>query len=246
VNPFPREAPVFRSVLFQVAFWLWSVVMNLAWLPALLLPPRATVIGQTVWAKGVMTLLRWIVGTRVEIRGRTHLPSGPVIVASKHQSAWDTIIFHIVTDDPAIVMKRELMWIPVYGWYCLKTRMIAIDRGSGPKALRGLIGAAETAVKSGRPIVIFPQGTRVAPGTKAPYLPGAAALYNKLQVPVVPVALNSGVFWPRRSWRRRQGTIVLEFLPAIPPGLDRRFFARRLEDTLERESQRLVDEARRG
>jgi 1-acyl-sn-glycerol-3-phosphate acyltransferase len=239
-----REAPVWRSLLFQLAFWLWSIAMNLAWLPSLALTPRATVIGQTLWAKGVMVLLRLIVGTGIEIRGTR--PTGPVIIASKHQSAWDTMIYHIVVDDPAIVMKRELLHIPVYGWYCRKSRMIPIDRGAGPKALRSLIAGAKRAAAARRPIVVFPQGTRVAPGASRPYLPGVSALYDQLGLPVVPVALNSGLFWPRRSWRRRIGTIVIEFLPPIPPGLARKEFAARLETTIEQTTAALAAEAGGG
>ncbi|MSO65602.1 MAG: 1-acyl-sn-glycerol-3-phosphate acyltransferase [Alphaproteobacteria bacterium] len=237
---------VLRSAAFQAAFWLWSAVMNLAWLPVLLLPPRATVFGQTLWAKGVMVLLRWIAGTRFEVRGRANLPASAVIVAAKHQSAWDTIIFHIVTDDPAIVIKRELLHIPVYGWYCRKTGMIPIDRAAGPRALRSMLRAAERAAAAARPIVIFPQGTRVAPDRAAPYLPGAAALYGHLGLPVVPVALNSGLFWPRRSLVRRPGLIVIEFLPAIAAGLERRTFAARLEEAIESASRRLAAEGRAG
>lgn len=232
-----------RAVAFQIAFWVWSAAINLAWIPSLAMSPQATVRGQTYWAKGVMWLLRVIVGTRYEVRGRDNIPPGAVLIASKHQSAWDTMIWHIIARDPAIVMKAELLHIPVYGWYCRHSRMIPIDRDTGSKAIRAMVDAAKAAAAEERPIVIFPQGTRVAPGADAPYLPGVAALYRQLGIPVVPVALNSGVFWPRRSIRRRPGTIVLEYLPPIEPGLTRKDFMARLEAVIERNSARLVAEA---
>ncbi len=234
---------VLRSILFQVSFWIWSAAINLAWIPSLAMSPLATVRGQTYWAIGVMWLLRVICGIRYEIRGRENIPDGPVLIAAKHQSAWDTIIWHIIAHDPAIVMKAELLKIPVYGWYCRHSRMIPIDRDTGSKAIRVMVDAAKAAAAAERPIVIFPQGTRVAPGAQAPYLPGVAALYRQLGIPVVPVALNSGVFWPRRSMRRKPGTIVLEYLPAIEPGLNRKDFMARLEEVTDRESDRLVSEA---
>ena len=235
-----------RALLFQFAFWVWSAAINLAWIPSLTMSPLATVRGQTYWAIGVMWLLRVICGIRYEIRGRENIPAGPVLIAAKHQSAWDTIVWHIIAHDPAIVMKAELLKIPVYGWYCRHSRMIPIDRDTGSKAIRVMVDAAKAAAAAERPIVIFPQGTRVAPGVQAPYLPGVAALYRQLGIPVVPVALNSGVFWPRRSIRRKPGTIVLEYLPAIEPGLDRKAFMARLEEVTERESARLVAEAQGG
>lgn len=232
-----------RATALQLAFWTWSALINLAWLPSLLMSPLATVRGQTIWAKGVMLLLKMLVGIRYEIRGRDNIPAGPVLIAAKHQSAWDTMIFHIIANDPAVVMKAELLKIPVYGWYCRHSRMIPIDRNTGSKAVRVMVDAAKTAAAAARPIVIFPQGTRVAPGTEAPYLPGIAALYRQLGIPVVPVALNSGVFWPRGSIQRKPGTIVLEYLPVIEPGLTRKDFMARLETAIETASTRLAETA---
>lgn len=232
-----------RAIAFQIAFWVWSTVINLAWLPSLLMSPMATVRGQTIWAQGVMVLLRVLAGIRYELRGRENIPPGAVLIAAKHQSAWDTMIFHIIARDPAIVMKAELLKIPIYGWYCRHSRMIPIDRDTGSKALRAMVDAAKAAAAEERPIVIFPQGTRVAPDASAPYLPGIAALYRQLGIPVVPVALNSGVFWPRRSIRRKPGTIVLEYLPPIEPGLNRKDFMARLEGAIEPASRHLAETA---
>src|SRR5690606_21388864 len=146
------------------------------------------------------------------------------IVAAKHQSAWDTMAFYWVLDDAAYVLKKELLSIPLYGWCARKARMIGVDRSGGAKALRAMVEQAQNCLAEGRPIVIFPEGTRTAPGRRSAYHPGIAALYTRLGVPVVPVALNSGLFWGRRSFIKQPGRIVVQFLPPIPPGLERRAF----------------------
>lgn len=234
-----------RSLLFNLAFYIWTVAMVLLFLPALILPYQVTVWGQRQWARGVNLLMRWIAGIDVEIRGREHLPAGGCIVAAKHQSAWDTLIWHAALDDPAIVLKQELLWIPIYGLMCLKTRMIAVNRSKGAAALKSMVQQARRVIADRRPIVIFPQGTRTAPGATVedvPYQPGVSALYRALDVPVVPVALNSGLFWPRRSFRRWRGTIVMEFLPPIESGLNRRAFQSSLEQRIEEATARLERE----
>jgi 1-acyl-sn-glycerol-3-phosphate acyltransferase len=178
------------------------------------------------------------------VRGDLSLLRQPVIVACKHQSAWDTFIFYLLARDPAYVMKKELMLIPVYGWLARKQRMIPIDRKAGAGALRGLLRAAEAALAERRQIIIFPQGTRVAPGASAPYQSGVAALYGRLGCPVVPVALNSGCFWPRRSFIKYPGRIVLELLPPIAPGLPKAKFMAELERGIETATARLEADAR--
>ena len=236
-----------RSNLFNIMFYAWTTVMVLVFAPGLLLPYQVTVWGQRRWAKGVNLLLRWSVGIKVEIRGLQNRPQGGAIIASKHQSAWDTLIWHVILDDPAMVMKKELLSIPIYGWMCRKTRMIAVDRKAGAKALRAMLADAKEAVELGRAIVIFPQGTRTAPGVSTadmPYQPGVSALYRGLDVPVVPVALNSGLFWPRRQLLRQSGTIVLEFLEPILPGLPRKEFDDLLQERVESANLALEAEAK--
>ena len=164
-------------------------------------------------------MLRIIAGVHSEIRNREHRPTGPAIVASKHQSEWEAHVFLHELDDPAYVIKKELSYVPGYGWFSAKVNMIFVDREGGGKSLRGLVRGAKKAVARGRPVVIFPEGTRVLPGEKLPYRPGVAALYGALGVPVVPVVLNSGMHWPKGSFRRYPGTIVMQYLPPIPPGL---------------------------
>ncbi|MCZ6763927.1 MAG: lysophospholipid acyltransferase family protein, partial [Alphaproteobacteria bacterium] len=185
--------------------------------------------------------LERIVGLDFRIEGREKLPPAPVIIAAKHQSAWDTLVYRLAVDNMAPVIKRELVLIPFWGWLVARAGAITIDRAGGPAALKRLIGQARAAKAAGRSIVIFPEGTRVAPGDRRPFLPGVAALYRSLDLPVVPVAVNSGLYWPRRKlFGQRPGTIVLRFLDPIPPGLDRATFMERLEHDINEASDALL------
>jgi 1-acyl-sn-glycerol-3-phosphate acyltransferase len=231
-----------RSVAFNLVFYLWMAVLGMVCLPVLLLPRRyAWAVGR-MYVRHVMALLRGVVGLDYRIRGAGHLPRGPAIIAMKHQSAWDTLILPLLFADPAVVLKRELLLLPIYGWWQMKLRMIAVDRSAGARALKQIVAQARRALAEGRTIVIFPQGTRTAPGAAHPYQPGLAALYLQTQVPVVPIALNSGLFWPRRSFLRRPGTITLEILPPIAPGLGRADFQAKLEQAIEGATRRLEAE----
>jgi len=231
------------SVLFNIAFWLWSVVMVLIALPIFLMPRMAMVRHAERWERGIQWLLRILVGLDYRIIGAEHRRDNKVIYAVKHQSAWDTVTTHLLVDDPAIALKQELTKIPIFGPSLLHAGMIEIARGQGAKALRSLIEGARTAIARGSPVVIFPEGTRTPPGEKHPYHPGVAALYKQLQIPVVPVALNSGLFWGRRRFVKRPGTILVEFLEPIQPGLDRKAFMTELEQRIESATDRLIDQA---
>ena len=232
-----------RSLVFNLLFYGWSALLGIGYLPLFVLPRRYLVAGGRLWARGAMAMAERIVGLGYRLRGRDNIPAGPVIYAFKHQSAWDTIVIPLLVDDPAIVLKRELTWIPFYGWYLLRTGMISVDRAGAAAALRKMIHAAKARTAGGRSIVIYPEGTRTKPGAHQPYQVGVAALYKELGLPVVPVALNSGRFWPRRSLVRRPGTIVVEFLPPIPPGLPRARFMAALETEIETACRRLDAEA---
>jgi 1-acyl-sn-glycerol-3-phosphate acyltransferase len=232
-----------RSLLFNVAFYLWTSVMFLLSLPALLLPVGAVWGLGRIWVCGTVLLLRVFVGLTHEVRGVAHRLPGAALYAVKHQSAWDTLIFALLLDRPAIVLKKELLNLPLFGWYMRKCRMIPVDRKGRATALKRMAADARDRASSGRPILIFPEGTRVAPGHRRPYQPGAAALYGALGLPVVPVALNSGLFWGRKSFHKRPGRIVVEFLPPIAPGLDRRIFMAELEAAIETAADRLAGSA---
>jgi len=172
--------------------------------------------------------------------GLENLPAGPVIIACKHQSTWETLAFTLLFANIAIVLKRELLFIPIVGWAMARAGNIAVARGDGASALRGLVKHAKAAIADGRSVVIFPEGTRVAPGDRRPYQVGTAALYRQLGVPVVPMALNSGLFWGRRQWVKRPGVITLEILPPIAPGLSREAFMDTLREQIEGATDRLA------
>jgi len=238
-------AAIARSALFNLGLWAWTAVMLVAALPWLAFPPRLILAHSRAWMRGVQFLLATTVGLEYEVRGRPAGAPRPAVFAFKHQSAWETLAIHLLLDGAAIALKRELTLIPLFGWTLLHAGMIRVDRQGGPRALRGLIEGGRAALARGAPIVIFPEGTRVPPGEHRAYQPGVAALYRHLDCPVVPVALNSGVFWPRRSFVKRPGRVVVEFLPAIEPGLERKAFMTELHNRLEPATERLVAEARR-
>jgi 1-acyl-sn-glycerol-3-phosphate acyltransferase len=235
-----------RSLAFNFALYLFTAVEAILGLPVLLLSRRAGSRFGSSWAGAILKICSWTIGLTHEVRGRENLPKGPAIIAMKHQSAWDTFAVAVIFDDPAIVLKKELIWVPFYGWYLWKAGMISVDRGGGALALRRLVAAGEEAAALGRPIVIFPEGTRTAPGTRRPYQPGVAALYRQLRLPLVPVAVNSGVFWGRRRFLKRPGRIAVEILPPISPGGDRRAVMAELETRIEAATARLVAEAEAG
>jgi len=232
-----------RALAFNIGFFAVTGLLGIAGLPLLLAPRRWVMQFGRLWARSVLFLLRTIVGLDGEIRGLGKLPAGACIIAMKHQSAWDTLILPVVLGDPAIVLKRELLYLPFYGWYAARAGSIAIDRGGGARALRGMVAAARRAAAAGRRVVIFPEGTRTAPGRRLAYQPGVAALYQALGLPLVPAAVNSGLFWGRRSFLKRPGRITLEFLDPIPPGLARREVMARLEERIETATAALEQEA---
>jgi 1-acyl-sn-glycerol-3-phosphate acyltransferase len=222
-----------RSLIFNCAFIAWTGMLGISGLPFLLAPRAAAMRFGRFWAAGVLGLLKSIVGLDHEVRGLDRIPRQGCIIAMKHQSAWDTLILPVVLGDPAIVLKRELLLLPFYGWYAAHAGSIAIDRSAGAVALRRMLAKAREAAAARRPIVIFPEGTRVAPGERRPYHPGVAALYQTLALPLVPAAVNSGLYWGRRSFVKRQGRVVLEFLEAIPPGWPRPQLMAELERRIE-------------
>jgi len=232
-----------RSLLFQVLFYGWTLILGVLYLPALVLPRRVIVLGARLWCNSVLWLLRATTGLSGHIEQTGERPAGPAIYAAKHQSAWDTMMITRLLPDPAIVLKKELLLIPFFGWYTRRHGAIGIDRGAGANALRQMLRDARQAVEGGRDIFVFPEGTRTAPGERRPYHAGVAALYRELGLPVVPVALNSGVFWGRRSFAKRPGDITLKLLPPIPPGLDRHAFMDRLETAIETETAALTEAA---
>lgn len=234
-----------RSILFNVLFYLNTIVHILLAMPTMLLPRQAIMALVRSWGRVNLWLLKATCGIKVEWRGLEKLPKGPYILASKHQSVWETFALELHVPDPTFILKRELMWIPMFGWCIWKSDMIPIDRGARAKALPLMIARAKEKLAQGRQIIIFPEGTRRAPGAEPVYKAGAAYLYEECGTTCVPVALNSGLFWPRRQVRRRPGTVIVEILDPIPPGLTRAECLERMQAAIEPATARLVEEGRR-
>jgi 1-acyl-sn-glycerol-3-phosphate acyltransferase len=236
---------IVRSVLFNILFYVNLIVQLLLALPAMALPSRAMVKVATFWGRTNLWLLRVVCGITYEFRGLEKIPPGPLLIAAKHQSFWETFALLSLFSDPTFIIKRELMWIPFFGWYSWKAGMIPVDRGKRSQALAGMTVYAKEALADGRQIVIFPEGTRRAPGAEPAYKYGIAHLYAETGVACLPIALNSGLFWPRRSFRRYPGTVRVEILDPIPPGLDKQQFFERLQRDLESATARLIAEGER-
>ncbi len=233
-----------RSTLFLIWFTALSVAMHIIFLPTLLLTRKAAAWVPRVWSRLTLWGLKVFAGLDYEVRGLEHFIHGGVLIASKHYCMWETIALFALLDDPAVVIKRELLNIPLYGWYARKQEMIFVDRKAGASAIRTMLAAARRALAAGRPILIFPEGTRKAIGAAPDYKPGVAGLYSELDIPCIPVALNSGLFWIAGGWLKKPGTIIVEFLEAIPPGLPRQQFMTQLEKRIETASARLIAEGR--
>jgi 1-acyl-sn-glycerol-3-phosphate acyltransferase len=225
-----------RSALFMLWFLAITIILSLVFLPVLILPRGATVWLARLWSRLTFWGLKVFTGIGFEVRGTA--PKGAVLVASKHMSMWDTMALYLVLDQPAIVLKRELLRIPFYGWFVWKATAIAIDRAAGASALRKMSSAARKVLNEGRPILIFPEGTRKKPGAAPDYKPGVAGLYALAGATCVPAALNSGLYWT--GFLKRPGTIVLEFLEPIAPGLKREAFMGLLESRIETATKRLL------
>ena len=235
---------IIRSLLFHIAFYVLMTVIILVTLPFyFFLPHRGAIAIVKLWTRLTMGALSVFAGTRIEIRGLDKLPAGAALIAPKHQSAFETMALFPLLADPTFVMKRQLMLIPLFGWYTWKAGMIAVDRAGGSRALRKLAADAKAAAAEGKQIILFPEGTRRPVGAAPDYKFGIIHLYRELKVPVIPIALNAGLYWPRRSFFRYPGTIIVEVLDPIPPGLDSKTFLARLIAVIEPATDRLVAEA---
>jgi 1-acyl-sn-glycerol-3-phosphate acyltransferase len=235
-----------RSLIFNALFYLNTLVWLLIGVPTFFLPYRGTIWVAKSWGRISVVLLR-VAGIKFELRGAEKIPAGALIVASKHQSAWETFALLPLFDNPVFILKRELEWIPFFGWLLIKGRMVPVNRGAGSQALVEMTERACTELARGRQLIIFPEGTRRPAGAEPRYKYGVAHLYAAAGVPCLPVALNSGVFWPRRrSLMLKPGTVVVEILDPIMPGLDKDVFFRRLQDAIEPATARLIAEANKA
>lgn len=229
-----------RSYVFLLLASVWTFGTGFLYLPLLAGPYRLHRRAVHLWSRGILALLAGVCGLRFRVEGGENIPLGPAIVASKHQSAWETVALNFVLEKPVFILKKELLWIPLIGWHFQKAGCIAIDRALGVQAIRAMVPATKAALALGRQVIVFPEGTRVAFGARHEYQPGVAAMYARTDAPVIPVALDSGRFWSRRSIIKYPGTVTMVFLPAMPRGLDRRTFMRELEARIETASDRLA------
>jgi len=207
-----------RSVLFALALVLVTPPYALVALATLPLPRMARYRVISGWSRLVVYLARHITGIRWRVEGREHLPAEPAIILSKHQSAWETMAFQLIFPPQVHVLKRELLWIPFFGWGLALMSPIAIDRARGLAALRSIARRGRERLAQGFWVVVFPEGTRVAPGKRRAYQLGGAWLAAASGVPIVPVAHNAGLFWPRNAFLKHPGTVTVRIGPTIRPG----------------------------
>jgi 1-acyl-sn-glycerol-3-phosphate acyltransferase len=237
-----------RSILFNICFWAWSIVVCISIIPFIYASKKTTLRISHIFNNGVYFIEKYVLGLDYEVRGLENLPKeGPYLIAAKHQSAYETMKLHRLFGDPSIILKQELLSIPVWGKFLGKLDIIAIDRSKGETAMSSIVNGAMRMKDQGRPIVIFPQGTRVRVDVSSadkPYKGGIIKMYNATSLPIIPMALNSGLFWPRNSFLKRPGKVIFEFLPAIEPGLEEKKVMKALEERLEEASIRLMDEAK--
>lgn len=235
-----------RSILFVIWFYGAMAIWGLAYMPAVLMGhDRFIWHAMRGWGKATIWGLRWIVGVTIKFEGLEHLPpNGPALLASKHQTTLDTVLPAQFVAEPVFVVKKELIKMPVFGFY-MKHGMIPVDREAHAKALKDMLRASRAVIAKGRQIVIYPEGTRQELNASPDYKPGIVAMYRDLNLPVTPIALNTGLVWKPNGIIRRPGHVTIKILPAIPPGLPREEFMRVLEERIETESQNLLPPEKR-
>jgi 1-acyl-sn-glycerol-3-phosphate acyltransferase len=230
-----------RSVLFNTLFYISLIIQMIIFTPVyFLLPRKKAFFVPKFWARNNLWLMKVICGTTFEIEGLENLPQGSFIFAPKHQSFWDTFAFLPNLDDPIYILKRELLWIPVFGWYVAKQRMVPVDRSARGRAMAGVMQLTRERMKSGRQLIIYPEGTRRPPGADPVYKFGIARLYRDLDLPVVPVVQHAGLFWPRRKFMRYPGHFKVRILPPIERGMEPDAFFERLVSVMETASDQLL------
>lgn len=231
-----------RSLIFTVQAYVMMLPVALVYLPWALVDRRGAFAAVHAWTGWVRWTASWMIGLKTEVRGP--VPQGEVMIAAKHQSFFDIILIANVVPRPKFIMKKQLVWAPIVGFYAKRIGCVAVDRGKRGAAIKAMVeGVRTSAATEAGQLIIFPQGTRVAPGDHPPYKVGVAVLYQEIGTPVVPVACNVGVFWPRHRIYRQPGVAVIEFLPMIEPGLPLRDFLTEIETVLETRSDALMLEA---
>ncbi len=235
-----------RSVLFLIILYVGTFILFFVFIPTLFFTRKMSGCFPRFWATVMPKALRFVCGVKLNIEGLENLPKlNGYIIASKHQSAFETMVFHAIVPNVFYVLKKELMYLPIAGIYFLKTGCIPIDRKGGAKTMRHMLAGVKTRLQEGMNLIIFPEGTRTKPGTKKPYTPGVAFLYEQCNVPVVPVALNTGYCWPKNKVKKYPGQLTIRFLPPVAPGLDKRVFLNTLYEQIESAQDLLPDPFRK-
>ena len=230
----------FRSYLFTYTLYLGTFLLCIVFLPTLFFTTKGSGCFPKTWSKIMRKAMKLICNINVEVKGLENLPKEPgYIIASKHQSAMETVLFHGIVPNLFYVLKQSLLWLPLAGIYFIKTGCIAIDRKGGTKTMRKMVTGVKKNLAKGMNLAIFPEGTRTEPGSKKPYTPGVAFLYEQCNVPIVPVALNTGYCWGRNQTMKKPGTVTISFLPPIEPGRNKRQFMNDLYEAIETEQDKL-------
>ena len=230
-----------RSLLYSVQVYVMLLVVSVGFAPWALVDKRGAFVAISAWCRWARWSASWMLGLKSEIRGP--VPDGDVMIASKHQSFFDIILLCSVVKRPKFIMKKQIKWTPLVGWYAKQINCVAVDRGKRGRAIKAMVAAVKSGAQDPGQLIIFPQGTRVAAGARQEYKVGVGVLYQEVGSPCVPVACNVGVFWPRQGIYRKPGLAVIEFLPTIEPGLPIRTFMADLERTIEERSDALMAEA---
>ena len=229
-----------RSIIFYFLLYMWTLFLGIICLPVLLLPIEYVKKLANLWISGIIGLLKLTCNISHEIQGIENIPDYPVIVASKHQSTFETFLLFKLVKNSIFIHKKELFLIPIFGFYLKKSNMISIDRSEGPKAMRQMLNEVRRRVANGNSIIIFPEGTRKKPGEHPDYKTGIAGIYKESEVEVLPVAVNSGHYWPKHTFVKRPGKIIIKFLKPIPAQLEKSEFLKKIELVIEQETNKII------
>lgn len=231
-----------RSFIFNFFYVFWTLIVGIIFAPIIFFSPKIIifVVGK-IWARGLYFFLKLFCNLRLQLLGAENIPTRPAIFASKHQSALETFMYHILLKNPVFVLKKELLSIPVFGFYLKKMGMIAIDRDGGIKSLKLLLNEVKEKIENGYSIIIFPEGTRTIPGEKVAYNSGITAIFNLKIAQIIPVALNTGCFWPKNSFYKKSGKFSIQFLAKMDMQIDKKEFISVLQDKIETSSVKLIE-----
>ncbi|MBA5724012.1 1-acyl-sn-glycerol-3-phosphate acyltransferase [Candidatus Liberibacter sp.] len=230
-----------RSIIFNILFCINILLAAIISIPLWLLSTKKQFMRfARIWVNIQQLLLKYVTKTCLKVEGLEHIPPKGCIIAIKHQSSWDTIFFLTCLNDPIFIVKRSIFYIPLFGWYCFRLGMIGVDRNSKRIDMRNIIKRSQKTVEQNRQLVIYPEGTRRPPGAKTIYKKGIAHIYNSLSVPVIPIVVHAGLFWPHKGFMRYPGNFKVRILPPIPPGMPKEDFFAKLQDNMEYESKKLL------